>query len=688
VVPGQPVPPQATVTTPPPPAAQPGIPPGQPRTAASFGGSSFFFDDADVFEVIQTVFGEVLRVNYIIDPAVKGRVNFRTVTPIPRDRILPVMEIILRLNGIAVIEEAGLYRIIQIANVSKEPAQIRFGKKPESVELRGISLMQIVPLTYIPSTEMAAILTPMLTQGGAVHDISKKNMLIIADTDANVRRLLEVIAIFDDDTKRLANQPKIYVYPVQNGKSKNVSEILHHVLLGGGAPTASASTSSSVKTTTGTTTTTTSGTPATPAPAAPRPGATGSAGGAGGGDSLISPSSKIFADEASNALIILATPGDYSVILAALKQIDVIPRQVMLEAIVASVTLTDNLTFGLKWNANINANISSISPLSAQPQMLLSTLGFQNIGSADVGTFGYTIRDKAGNIKLAIQALAANDKAKVLSAPQLLVADNKEAKIQVGQQIPLATSTTSYPGVITTGTTSGISTTSTIQYTDVGTILTVKPQINDGGLVSLEISQEVSSATTQSVLGTDQYVITKNQVKTNLIVQDGETILIGGMVSENVTDNKDGIPILSKIPILSWFAGSVANNKTRQEIVVLITPRVIRNPADAEKVTSQYSERFKNVEKEINYDIYNKRDRARKEKEKSPGSKNDGQAPSLDVPKKDSFKPDAKPVKPDANAAAPVPSPAPAAAPTPTPAATPPTADPTSLPAPAPKGDR
>ena len=166
-----------------------------------------------------------------------------------------------------------------------------------------------------------------------------------------------------------------------------------------------------------------------------------------------------------------------------------------------------------------------------------------------------------------------------------LVADNKEAKIQVGSQIPLATSTTSTP-ISNLTSTGGVSnyTTSTIQYKDIGTILTIKPQINDSGLVSLEVSQEVSGAETKSVLGTEQYVITKNEVKTNLVVQDGETIIIGGLVFETSTYNKDGIPILNKIPILNWFTGSTKDNKSRQELLILITPHVVRNPADAKKV--------------------------------------------------------------------------------------------------------
>ena len=134
------------------------------------------------------------------------------------------MEIILRLNGIAVVEEGGLYRIIPIGNISKEPAPIRFGNSPDSVELKGTAILQVVPLTFVNSTEMANILTPLLTQGGAIHDIVKRNMLIIADTDANVRRLLQVISMFDIDTYKDASRSKIYVYPLQNSKTESMSQ--------------------------------------------------------------------------------------------------------------------------------------------------------------------------------------------------------------------------------------------------------------------------------------------------------------------------------------------------------------------------------------------------------------------------------------------------------------------------------
>ncbi|HMK61850.1 MAG TPA: secretin N-terminal domain-containing protein [Dissulfurispiraceae bacterium] len=606
---GQPIPGEAPKSVMPSPVAPTPAPSGAPvqtRMAPSMGGSSFFFDDADVFEVVQTVFGEVLRVNYVIDPQVKGRVNFRTTTPIPRDRILPIMEIILRLNGIAVVEEHGLYRIIPIGGISKEPAPIRFGKDPESIELKGTALMQIVPLTFINSSEMASILNPLLTQGGAIYDVTKKNVLIIADTDANIRRLLQVVAMFDMDTYKDATQPKVYVYALQNTKAEHVAKIIQEVMLG-----VAASSSGGVKTFT-------SGGMAQQQPAAgpnvPKAGPIQSQfPGSQSGESLVAPGTKVIADDVNNALVIYASPADYSIILGAIKQIDMTPRQVMIEAVVASVTLTDNLTLGLRWNLSINPKVQ-LDPFKRDIH-LPGTLGFSPLpdlaapNTSGSTYFSYTARDASGSVKLLIEADASHGKAKILSSPNILVADNREARIQVGSQIPIATSTTTTPVSATSNgstVTTSNSTTSTVQYKDVGTILKVKPQVNDSGLISLELSQEVSSADTKSVLGTDQFVITKNEISTNLVAQDGETIVIGGLINESTNTSRSGIPGLSKIPLLGYLFGTTNDNVDRQELVILLTPRVLRNQTEAKKMTSDYYELFKNVGKEINLEKHKK----------------------------------------------------------------------------------
>ncbi|MFH1702876.1 MAG: secretin N-terminal domain-containing protein [Nitrospirota bacterium] len=529
---------------------------------------SFFFDDADIYEVIQTVFGEVLKVNYIVDPKIKGRVNFRTTTPIPRTDVLPVMEIILRLNGIAVVEERGLYRIISISDIPKEPAPIRFGRDPGAVELKGIAIVQVVQLQYTTSAEILKILTPMLSQGGVIIEVPP-SFIIIADTDANVKRLLHVVEIFDSERLKLA-KPQVFVYPVQNGKAKDVATMLQQIFLGQkpSAPTPAK--------------TTTPARTLSPTPTQPP-----SAGGEGG-EAIVSEATRIFADEVTNTIIILATPEDFSTIAETIKKIDIVPRQVVIEALIVQVNLSDTLDFGMQWVIQNDLKISGLkffrNPVTIRGPLKLDT----TIPGAN---FTFTALDEQGVTKLLLQSLALEGKAKILASPHILVSDNREASIQVGSQVPLATQTSTIPITTVEEVTSTI--TSSVQYKDIGIILKVKPQVNESGLVALELSQEISSLGANVTIAGQAFAsINKTEAKTNLVAQDGQTIIIGGLIREDVSQSRSGIPFLYKIPVIGYLFGSTINEKQRNELIILLTPRVMRTVEEAKIVTSDYIDRF------------------------------------------------------------------------------------------------
>jgi type II secretory pathway component GspD/PulD (secretin) len=568
--PVQPAPPPAEAG---PPEVQEVIPvrPAPPKPERKPADVSFFFDDADVYEVIQTIFGEVLKVNYIVDPKIKGRVNFRTTTPIPKEEVLPVMEIILRLNGIAIVEEKGLYRIIAITDIPKEPAPIRFGREPETVQLKGIAIVQVVQLQLISSTEIIKILTPLLSQGGQILDVPP-NFLIIADTDANVKRLLQVVEIFDSEKLKLA-RPQVFVYAVQNSKAKDVAGMLQQIFLGA-KPSAPAPTGQQPAT----------GKPVTPA-TAPSPVALRS-GESVGGEALVSETTKIFADEITNSIIILATPEDFATIAEAIKKIDIVPRQVIIEMMIAAVRLSDKLNFGVRWLIKNDIEIKGLKAFGDDDTLNLEG-PLELDARIDAANFTFTAFDATNRIKLLLQSLAESGKATILASPHILVSDNREASIQVGQQIPIATSTITEPTVTTSAVTSSV------QYKDIGIILKVKPQINESGLVSLEISQEISQLGNNVLIAGQRFQgIDKTEAKTNLISKDGQTIIIGGLIREDITKSRAGIPFLSQIPILGYLFGNTVNETERSELIILLTPRVMRNIQEAKDITSEYINRF------------------------------------------------------------------------------------------------
>ncbi len=211
-------------------------------------------------------------------------------------------------------------------------------------------------------------------------------------------------------------------------------------------------------------------------------------------------------------------------------------------------------------------------------------------------------------------------KAKVLAAPHILVLDNREARIQVGSQVPLATSTTSY--IPSTTTTAGETTlnpiTSTIQYKDIGIILKVKPQINDSGLVSIELSQEVSSVGQPvTIAGQDFSSINKTETTTNLIAQDGETIIIGGLIREDTTKQKNGIPFLSNIPLIGNLFSFRKDFSDRTELIILLTPHVVKNHEEAGDVTADYVDRYTGSTKDKDINDFIKEKSQRKQGDKN-----------------------------------------------------------------------
>lgn len=560
---------------------------------------SLNFDDADVYQVIQTIFGDVLRANYIVDARVKGRVTFRSIAPVPSDKVLPVMEVMLRLNGIGVVEDAGLYRIIPISEIAREPTQIAFGRDVDKIQSGGRSLVQVIPILYLQSSEMITLITPFLSANALAIDIPKTNQIIVVDTDASVKRIMQLVSALDNEQQK-KKQAQVFVYHVQNGKARNVAALLQQIFLGMQPGTVAAS--QNVKPGGG-------GGAASAQPSSVTA-QIGQSVPARGKEAIVSDITRIFHDEIINAVIVLATPEDYTLIKETIGQIDIVPRQVVIEGIIAEVMLTDNLSIGL------SASIKTTFTLSGSKVNGTLSLNPSGLDPNSLPGSGFTFVGKVGDeIRAVISALATKSRAKVLAAPHILVADNREARIQVGQQVPVATSETF-------GSTT-VAPQRTIQYKDIGVILKVTPQVNESGLVSLALAQEVSTFSTIELFSNEKnIIINKTEASTNLVVQDGETIVIGGLIREDTTKAITGIPWLSKIPLFGHLFGNTTDDCSRTEIIILLTPHVMKSQQDAKKVTSDYVDKFTNTGKHgFKKDDVNRMGTNRKNETPESGSK-------------------------------------------------------------------
>ena len=295
---------------------------------------------------------------------------------------------------------------------------------------------------------------------------------------------------------------------------------------------------------------------------------------------------RVIPDDQNNAVLVYGTERELGTMEAMLRKIDILPLQVRIDAVIAEVTLNDNLQYGTQFffksggiNGILNTGTTTTTPASPSAASLnLSFPGFFLGGSG------------AGGIPFAIQALQQVTTVNVLSSPELLVLDNQPARLQVGSVIPYLSqssqSTLSANAPIV----------SSINYQQTGVILEVTPRVNSGGLVTMDVMQDVSSAATAiTTPGINSPTFNERNVNSRVVVQDGQTIGLAGLITDSTTLGNQGIPWLKDVPILGLLAGNQNNTRQRTELLILITPHVIHDQRDARALTDDLRDQLINA---------------------------------------------------------------------------------------------
>ncbi|MFZ5483281.1 MAG: type II secretion system secretin GspD [Pseudomonadota bacterium] len=365
----------------------------------------------------------------------------------------------------------------------------------------------------------------------------------------------------------------LYVYQVQNGKAEQLAELLNDVFGKGSTqkdspqPTLAPGAKPAEVSSPG-------GEVAKPVVAAQAKSSANSA----AHSVSVSQNVRVIADKDNNALLILASASDFEKIEMALRKLDVVPRQVLIEVTIAEVTLKDELAYGLEWFMN-KGRISS--RLDA---------GESGVSALAPG-LSYSWTSLSGDITAVLNMLATDSKLKIISSPHITVADNQKASIQVGDQVPTITQTQ------TTNTTTGVI--SSVQYLNTGVLLNVTPRVNASGLVTLEINQEISNASKTTSSSIDSPTIQKRTAQSTVTVQSNETLVMAGLIKEENSRAADGLPLLSEVPVLGGLFGKQSRTDNRTELIILITPRVLHTVAQAAAVTDEYRKRVTGLSKMI-----------------------------------------------------------------------------------------
>ena len=662
-----PPPVQAPAPTPAP--TRPASPPSSAVPSRPRGqGVVFKFDNADLYEVIRTM-AEILKINYVIDPKVRGTVNINTSGAISQEDIYPLFLSILRMNGATIVKRDSVYEIVPIAEGKKLPGAMPGEGKKAGPEDR--FAIEIIKPSYIPITELEKIIKPFLSDEKEVVPYPQSNILIVADLLSNIRKIRDIIGLFDVDIftdktigifpvlnsdatdvskdleriftslevpsksgrgigitftpvarlnavlvvssipgildkvenwiKELDKAPTdeskmwVQVYYVQNTKAKDLAEVLKQIYAKGKEtvkpraeePKAPTPTPAPAPRTPRTTTRT------EPTPA-PTPAAKEEPGAVAEGEI------NIVVDEVTNALIVRSRYRDYRAILETIKKLDLYPKQVLIEVMIAEITLDDSLNYGLEWFRFItsqppNAQEITVSGRPPNKPFDLATAA----GTVFGGGVRYAIVALGERLAAAIHAAAAENRLNIISSPHLLASNNKEAKIQIGSEEPIITQTY----------TSGTSTTvgsdilgQSIEYKDVGIIMTLTPRISDAGLITLEIEIEDSQVGTTGLGADANFVVPrflKKVAKTTLSVLEGQIIVIGGLIGDTKTANKSGVPYLNKVPVFGGLFGTQNSKSMKTETIIVMTPHIITDAMQSRTVTQEFRQKVRGIQEEI-----------------------------------------------------------------------------------------
>lgn len=572
-------------------------------------GLTLNLKDAEIGAVIATV-SEMTGRNFIVDPRVKGRVTVISSHPMAADELYEVFLAILNVHGFAAIPGDNVTKIVPEVTAKQDAVP--------TVSGRGVSMgeqivTRVLPVNNVAAAQLVPILRPLLPQGGHLAAYAPSNVLIVSATDVNVQRMADLVSRID-----LTNETESELIPLRHASAAEVERILNalnqgaaqqgatpdeqvriiadsrtnSVILSGGKSArhhlkriidkldtplestgntrvvylnyAKAADLAQVLSGIGQSILQDKAGSAKGAPAA------GQASAAQGG------SLNIQADVSTNALVISAPPDVMRDLEGVIRQLDVRRAQVMVRAVVAEVSTDATSELGVLWGANNNDGSGPVgmidfnntlggiaaaaAGIAAPPTLSGLTLGGASFKNGDF-QFGALLRTLRGD--------ASNN---ILATPSLVTMDNEEAEIVVGQNVPFVTGSYSTTG----GAATPQNPFQTIQRQDVGLTLRIKPQINEGDAIRMEITQEVSSLSAGAA-GASDLITNKRSVNTTVMVDDGKILVLGGLIDEKVVESNQRVPLLGDIPILGHLFRYQSSITEKKDLMVFLHPRILRD---------------------------------------------------------------------------------------------------------------
>jgi general secretion pathway protein D len=578
-------------------------------------GVTLSFTAAPLQEVLQATLGDVMGASFVVDPGIDGTVTLQTVQPLDRDALLPLLEAILAGRGLRLISSGGFFRVARVGSSGAGGGVvIPTGLAARALPLRHVAAAQMrqVLEPLLPGATISALpgAVPVLVVSGDaaaldmaadtvaaldIDPLAGHSMMLVGLTEADpeavaaelegvfaaaggadgglgvvpIARLNALVLLARDeaqldraydwvrrlDRRRGGVEQRLYVYNVQHRKAPELAHALDELFQNGSAPATSDTAVDE---------------------SAPSSGVRG-----------VSPSSlrpsgnqrptRVIVDAARNALLISASADDYLAMREVLRQLDMQPLQVLIEANILEVELGDTLRFGVQYaidkgDVSFGLDSDTTSGLAA------------SLPGAALRLFGTVTSPHA-----VIDALSSVTDVNVVSSPKILVVDGGTARLQVGDSVPIVTRQTTPANDVNT------TTVNAVEYRETGVMLQVVPRINNSGTVGLEIVQEVSDAVATDTSTINSPTIRQRQLSTSVSIRTGQTITLGGLIREQARKGNSGVPVLSDIPVLGALFSNRSDINNRSELLVMLTPTVVAAPDEVRDISEQVRRRFEGI---------------------------------------------------------------------------------------------
>ena len=536
----------------------------------------------------KAVLSDVFGYNYTIDPGVTGSVTLQTTAPLTKKALLEVFQTILDANGMSLSIKGKLANIVPI---SKARSRLTSRSNKSIVGKRTVA----IPLQNVGTAQMTSLLNQIAVEGARIEPIAKRNILLVTGSRDDVNAVIEAINLFDADVMKgksvglyslraadpsaVADELSEIFDTNENGELAGVLKFVPNQRMGSILVVSNRKKYlieaqkwiKQLDSTAGVTKRrpvvyeleNRSATDLAPVLSEMISNQASSEADAALGETL-----KVVADEFKNAIVVWGNNDEQEAISRLIYSLDTTPVQVLLEATIAEVTLTDDLDFGLRWffqNSNLKGTFSDVAS-----------------GAVASNFPGLSFVFQTGNSKVALNALSSITEVNVIATPTIMVVDNQEAILQIGDEVPIATQQsidTSNPNAPIVN---------TISFRDTGIILRVKPRVSSTGRVVLDIEQEVSTVANTTTSGIDSPTISQRKIKTRVVVQDGRTLALGGLIQDNSSKTNSKVPGLGDIPLLGALFKSKNDKRKKTELLILITPKVIYDASDALTATREF----------------------------------------------------------------------------------------------------